>query len=307
MAERDDMPSHHGMADDSQRDFPDETLRLLCLRASCRNFLDKKIPSEVMQDIFEAGIHSATGGNLQPYSIIKIEDPRTNQVLMELSEHQRFIAEAPVNLIFCIDFHRLERWAKLEVAPFTARDSFRHFWIAFQDTVIAAQNICTAADALGLGSVYIGTTLEYMRELRQMLELPPGVIPVVLLCLGYPVRRPDPRRKLGPEVIVHNEKYRELSDEELRSAFDAKYPGFKVAITDERLADIDEVCRKVHGQAFAGECLAHIRQQGYINAVQRYFGLHYRADLMPENNEDFVQILRECGFKPFEEYRSEKG
>lgn len=307
MPANDDMPSHHGMADDSQREYPNETLRLLIQRASCRSFLDKKIPPDVLQLILEAGIHAATGGNLQPYSIIKVEEKRMNQRLMELCGEQRFIAEVPVNLIFCIDYHRLERWARLAVAPYNATFSFRHFWIAFQDTIIAAQNICTAADALGLGSVYIGTTLECMRELRQMFELPPGVIPVVLLCLGYPIKRPEPRRKLGVEVIVHNEKYRELSDEELLRVFGEKYPGLKIAITDDRLADVEEVCRKVHGKAFAEECLARIREQGYINAVQRYFGLHYRADLMPEGNEDFVQILRECGFHPFEEYRFKEG
>ncbi len=33
------------------------------------------------------------------------------------------------------------------------RDSYRHFWIGFQDTVIAAQNICTATDSLGLSTL----------------------------------------------------------------------------------------------------------------------------------------------------------
>ena len=56
----------------------------------------------------------------------------------------------------------------VEAAPFTATDSFRMFWISFQDTVICAQNIVTAADSEGLGSVYVGLVLECFIELREM-------------------------------------------------------------------------------------------------------------------------------------------
>ncbi|MHC5079243.1 MAG: nitroreductase family protein [Planctomycetota bacterium] len=161
-----------------------ETIRLLRERSSCRNFLDKPIEPAVLRTVLEAGIQAPTGGNLQPYSIIKIEDGQTKERLADLCGNQRYVARAPTNLLFCIDMRRLERWAVLEAAPFTSRYSFRVFWIAMQDTVICAQNVCTAADALGLGSVYIGTILEAVPETRRILRLPRGVFPVVLLCLG---------------------------------------------------------------------------------------------------------------------------
>ncbi|MBU1469128.1 MAG: nitroreductase family protein [candidate division Zixibacteria bacterium] len=148
----------------SEKQYLNETIRLLHERSTCRSFEDKKIPEEVLQQILDAGIHAPTGGNLQPYSIIKVENVETSKRLGELCEQQDFIGTAPVNLIFCIDWHLLKRWAEIEYAAFTATISFRHFWISFQDTVIAAQNICIAADALGLGSVYIGSVLECLRS-----------------------------------------------------------------------------------------------------------------------------------------------
>ena len=151
--------SHHGVDDSAGRRYPNETMRLLLERGSCRYFENRKIPPDVLDLILKAGVHAPTGGNLQPYSIIKIEDEQTKRKLTELCGNQQFIAHAPVNLMFCIDWYRLRRWAELEIAPFTATSSFRHFWISFQDTMIAAQNICTAADAMGLGSVYVGTVL----------------------------------------------------------------------------------------------------------------------------------------------------
>jgi len=236
-----ELPSHHGVEEPVEGKYPNRTLKLLIERASCRSFKEKKIPPDVLQLILEAGIHSPTGGNLQPYSVIKIEDEKTKRKLAQFCEKQNYIAEAPVNLLFCIDFHRLQRWAKLEIAPFTATSSFRHFWISFQDTIICAQNICTAADSLGLGSVYIGTVLECFRELRDMFKLPRGVFPIVLLCLGYPESKPLPRKKLGVDVMVHDDKYNEIEDQKLIDAFARKYTDLKVEITEERVKNqLDE-------------------------------------------------------------------
>jgi nitroreductase len=287
-----------------ERRYPNETIRLLHERSSCRSFHDKEIPPEVLQLILEAGVHAPTGGNLQPYSIIKIEDKETNRILAKLCGDQPWIGAAPVNLLFCIDWHRLERWAKLEMAPFTGRSSFQNFWISFQDVIIAAQNICTAADSMGLGSVYIGTVLECFRELRDMFELPQGVFPVVLLCLGYPKSRPGPARKLGVDTVVHDEKYRHLTDEQLVDAFESKYPGRRREITKERLEIIERACREVHGEEFARKCLDRIDANGYINQAQYLFGLHYCADEMPTGNETYMEIMEEFGFDWFKKYHS---
>jgi nitroreductase len=294
----DEMPTHHGIDAQPPGSSPNETIRLLYERGSCRVSREQKIPTELLETVLGAGLHAATGGNLQPYSIIQIESDPSRRELAELAE-QAFIGQAPVSLLFCIDYHRMERWSRLSDAPFTATRAFRHFWIAFQDTIICAQNICTAADALGLGSVYIGTVMEFLPRLREMCRLPDGVFPVVLLCLGYPGARIPVKQKLGIEAAVHREEYREMTDEDLVSAFGRKYPGLRVEATPERRETIAAVCRKVHDEAYARRCLARIDADGFINPAQRYFGLHYRADEMPERNEEFVRLTEEFGFRWF--------
>jgi FMN reductase [NAD(P)H] len=283
--------------------YPNDTIKLLLERASCRSFANKKIPKGVMEYILRAGVHAATGGNLQPYSIIKIEKQATKNKLAKMCG-QRFVADAPVNLLFCIDWHRLERWAKLETAPFTANSSFRHFWISFQDTIITAQSICTACDAFGLGSVYIGTVMEFFPTLKQMFKLPKGVMPVVLACIGYPKTRLVSRKKLGIDTVIHNEKYYELKDGELLNAFSEKYAGMKIEINPERLNMVKKVCRDVGGEKFAKRCLTSIKKQGYISWSQRYFGLHYIANLMPLQNEKFLRTFERFGFNWFKKYKS---
>lgn len=300
-----EMPSHHGPEVVPEGEYPNDTVRMLLERGSCRDFSGREIPMEVLRTVLEAGTHAPTGGNLQPYSIIKIKDEETRRWF---AEHcgQRFVGEAPVLLLFCIDWRRIERWASLEVAPFTAPSSFRHFWISFQDTVMCAQNICMAADAMGLGSCYIGTVLEFFQELRDRFKLPKRVFPVVLLCMGYPARTILPRKKLGVNVVVHDEMYRETGDDELLEAFNEKYTGRgsrRIEVSEDRLDTISEVCREVHSGRFAERCLQKIKENGYISTVQRYFGLHYRADKMPKDNPEYLRLMENSGFDWFNEFK----
>ena len=285
-------------------EYLNDTIRLLYERSSCRSFEDRAIPENVVSTILRAGIHAPTGGNLQPYSIVRITDESVRARLAELTEGQPWVAAAPVNLLFCIDFHRLERWAELSDAPFSATGAFRHFWISFQDTIIAAQNVCTAADAVGLGSVYIGSVLECFRELRSMFALPDGVFPVVLLCLGYPKHRPSPSPKLDIDTIVHDGGYQDPSDEELLAAFHRKWPG-KGRLsepTEERRERLQEAATRTRGEDFARRCLERVDRENRINLAQAYFGLHYCADQMPVGNEDFVRIMEEFGFDWFKRW-----
>jgi len=277
-------------------------MEVLLERGSCRVFEDRDIDDALLEQVLEAGVRAASGGNIQPWSAIVVRDQGTKDKLTELNGGQKFISRAPVNILFCVDMHRIERWAELEVAPFTATSSFRHFWISFQDTVIAAQNICTAADALGLGSVYVGTVLECFRELREMFELPQGVFPVVLLSLGWPTKPPVPRSKLPQSILIHQGKYREPGDEELLAAMEKKY-NTTFPAKEDSLERLDKVCQGAHGPQFAKKCLARVKEQGYISMVQRYFGLHYTANTMPRGNEDYLRILEEYGFNWFSEFQ----
>ncbi|MEM5774985.1 MAG: nitroreductase family protein, partial [Anaerolineaceae bacterium] len=161
-------------------------------------------------------------------------------------------------------FHRLQRLAELETAPFTANRSFRHFWVGCEDTIIAAQSMCTAADALGLGSVYLGTVSEYIPQLRERLNLPQGVFPLVLVCFGYPKKAPALRKKYPARVLVHEETYQEMDDEALLDAMREKYGDRMFQINPERLKTIETVCRQTRGAEFAEKCLARVRRDGCI-------------------------------------------
>lgn len=279
-----------------EKQYENDTIKLLCNRASCRSFLDKEVPEDIINRIIECGIHGATGGNLQPYSIIKISDNTTKKRLVTECEMQSIVENAPVNLLFCIDWRRTGRWAEACNAPFVATKSYRHFWIALQDTVICAQSICTAADSLGLGSVYIGTVESCFMELKSILNIPEGVFPVVLLSLGYPSKYPQPANKLGIEAIVHDEKYKDLKIDRLVQLQDEKYNYKTFPNSDSNLKQIEEVTYDIGGSEYSDKIIEDIKRVGYINQAQRYFGLHYKANWSCIGNREFLETLKKCGF-----------
>lgn len=283
-------------------DHTNETIKLLHGRASIRTFTGRKIEPEVLAAIFEAGTHAPTGG-MQPYSVIKIEDTETKQRIFEFDGvGQKQILSAPIDLVFCVDMRRNKRWAELEVAPFTATSSFEEWWIAFQDTCIFMHTVCIAAESMGLGTVYIGTVYWYLDKLRKLLEIPEGVFPVVLLCMGYPKgEKPNPRKKLPARVVVHDEKYSDLPAWELIEALDAKH-GDQLKVSDERIAAIRKVATAVHGEEFAEKVLAKVRENGYISMVQYLYSLAYVADDGVRNNERYLKMLKDAGFDWFEPY-----
>jgi FMN reductase [NAD(P)H] len=276
--------------------YSNETMKLLCERASCRSFVDKPIPEDVLNEIINAGIHGATGGNMQPYSIIKITSNTPKKRLVDECDMQNIVEKAPVDLLFCIDLRRIGRWAKACSAPYVADKSYRHFWIAFQDTIICAQNICTAADSLGLGSVYIGTVESCFMELKSVFNIPQGVFPVVLLCLGYPTKYPSPAKKLGIETIVHEETYKDLPVEKLIELYDEKYNGKTLPNSDTNLNTIYKVALDVGGKEYADEMISKIKEQGFVNMAQYYFGLHYMANWSAIGNKAFIDALVSYGF-----------
>lgn len=279
-----------------EKKYSNETMRLLYERASCRNFEDKKIPDDVLNEILLAGIHSATGGNLQPYSIIKITQDDLKKELHETCHMQKLVLDAPVNLLFCVDWRRTGLWATASNAPFVATKSYRHFWIALQDTIICAQSICTAADALGLGSVYIGTVESCFDELKTIFDIPKGVFPVVLVSMGYPKTYPKPANKLGIEAVVHDGKYKDLDIDRLKELQDEKYNHRTIPLNEERIDEIYTVANDVGGKEYADKMIEGIKEAGFINPAQRYFGLHYSANWSCNNNSGFIKSLINYGF-----------
>jgi nitroreductase len=83
----------------------------------------------------------------------------------------------------------------------------KDYWII--DGAIAGQNIVLAAEALGLGSVWLGVYPQMERVTNQQtcFGLPEHIVPHSLIAIGYPdASEPQRPRKPVPDCI-HYEKW----------------------------------------------------------------------------------------------------
>lgn len=194
-------------------------------RKSVRVFEDKPIAPELKEAILNAAFQAPTAGNQMLYSIIDVTDQALKETLAETCDHQPFIAKAPLVLIFLAD---CRRWLDAyKVAGLEARDpGAGDLLLACQDAVIAAQNAVVAAESLGIGSCYIGDILENAEQHINLLGLDDFVLPISMLVFGYPTDQQRERVKpvrFDKRFIVHENKYRRLTESEHREMFDEKH------------------------------------------------------------------------------------
>lgn len=198
-----------------------EIMQSLYDRKSVRAFEDRPVPGEMKEAILAAAAQAPTAGCQQLYTILDITDQTLKEDLAETCDHQPFIAQAPVVLVFCADCLRwYDAYRAAGLSP--RRPGPGDLMLAVTDAAIAAQNAVVAAQSLGLGSCYIGDIMERYEDQRRLLQLPPWVFPACMLVLGWPTRQQKERKKperFDPAYIVHENGYRRLDEAALRTMF----------------------------------------------------------------------------------------
>jgi nitroreductase len=185
-------------------------------RKSVRVFLNRQIEPELKREILLAALQSPTAGNQQMYTILDITDGDLKRRLSVTCDNQPFIATAPLVLIFCADpLKWVDAYRSVGCAPRPIGPG--DLMLSMQDAVIAAQNAVTAAWSLGIGSCYIGDIMENAEQHRELLNLPPQVMPATMVVFGYPtarqMERPKPARSTPEDMVQQNAYHRRDADE----------------------------------------------------------------------------------------------
>ena len=194
-----------------------DIIRQLYGRKSVRAFTDRDISPEDKTAILRAAAEAPTAGNQQLYTVIDVTDRHLKEQLAESCDHQPFIADAKMVLIFCAD---CKKWydAYLACACSPRAPGVGDLLLAVSDANIAAQNAVSAAWSLGIGSCYIGDIMENCETQRELLSLPEYVFPAAMLVFGYPTEQQSERKKperVPLEHIVHENAYRPMDADEL--------------------------------------------------------------------------------------------
>lgn len=238
-------------------------------RRTIRKYTQEEVDNDLLNDLIKAGCRASTTGNMQVYSIIVTRDAGMKKELLPHHFNQKMITEAPVILTFCADFNRFNKWCILNNA-LPGYDNFLSFMTASIDAIIAAQTICMAAEAKGLGICYLGTTTYMAQKIIEVLKLPKGVVPVTTITLGWPAERPEQPDRLPADAIVHKEVYSDYSDSDI-----VKYYSQKESRDDS---------------------LQFIQENNKTTLAQVFTDVRYKKDDNIYFSKTLLQVLKDQGF-----------
>lgn len=226
--------------------------------------------------IVRAGQRAPSACNLQTYSIIWVRDEKLKDRVLDASKVSDSIRSAPVVLVICADIRRLS----LTLDHLRHEHCLRHGYgyalkaMSIIDACLVAENMTLAAECLGLGSVFIGTAFAN-KELIEALKLPPGALPLMLLCIGYPDEKPPIRPRLPIKSILHVDEYREPTDEEIDSF---------LKIMDEELRR-EGYYQKYSGQGEKYDYTEHIKRKTSVKDMEK-------------EESEIISVLKATGFLP---------
>ncbi len=242
----------------------------LLQHVSIRNFKEDPVQEELLEQILNMGIRASTTGNMQWYSIIVTRDPERKNKLLPLHFNQNVAKTAPVILTFCADINRFNLWCVQNNAE-PGYDNFLSFFNAATDALLAAQNVCVAAENAGLGICYLGTAIYNAPEIVTLLNLPPRVVPVTAVALGWPAEFPALTDRLPLNAVVHNETYRDYSSEIIKDIYADKESlessiKFVNENKKETLAQVftDVRYKKPDNEFFSAKYIGLLKQQGFL-------------------------------------------
>lgn len=161
----------------------EDLLKVIYRRRSIRRYERRPIPDETLRLILEAGRLAPSARNRQPWYFVVVRRPELKRKLI-FSSWNSFMEDASAVIVGCGDSR--EKWAVVDVS-------------------IALQNMVIAAEALGLGSCWIGHFVE--EDVKKALRIPDHLRVVAMITLGYPAEKPEPPPKKPLEEIVRYETF----------------------------------------------------------------------------------------------------
>jgi len=181
-------------------------LKPLVERKSIRKFKRKPVSKRILEKLVKAGQRAPSNCGVQPYSVIIVDDDEKRERIFDAIGRQGCMEEAPVWITICCDWARpLKLFEMLEVD--TELGQIYRLILGIIDATLVAENIVTAAEIMGLASVFVGSVWKSPRRIARILRLPANVLPILLLCIGYPSESPPKRPRWPLKAVMHENGY----------------------------------------------------------------------------------------------------
>lgn len=168
-------------------------LNFIFSRRSARQYTDKDIPTQMVNDILKAAMAAPSAVARDPWHFVVVQDKTTLQKIADGLPNGKMLASAGLGIVVCGDLAK-------------AHDQKESYMI--QDCSAAIENILLAATALGLGACWLGVHPRPDRiiHIRMTLGIPNEITPISVVSIGWPAHMPPPRTRYS-EDAVHREKW----------------------------------------------------------------------------------------------------
>jgi nitroreductase len=170
-------------------------LSLIRNRRSIRQYTNKHIEAEKIDQLLEATLRPPSSNNLKPWEFVLVTD---KDLLLQLSgakpKGASFLKDAALGIVVCADPGKCDVW--------------------IEDASIAAAFIHLAAVSLGLGSCWIqirkrdhADGRQARERIAELLALPAHLEVEAIISVGYPAeeKAPHPKESLPFEKISYNQ------------------------------------------------------------------------------------------------------
>ena len=156
-------------------------------RKSVRKFSDKKINRDTIESIIECARLAPSAVNKQPWKFFICTSEKLKALIRESYDREWF-AKAQIYIVACGDHS--QSWKRTS-------DNKDHCDI---DIAIAVEHIILKATDLGVGTCWVCNF--DTEKVKEALQLPKQLEPIVLLPFGYPQDdfEPDPRNKKRKDI-----------------------------------------------------------------------------------------------------------
>jgi nitroreductase len=205
-----------------------DVIALQLSHRSVRGYRPDALAEGTLETLIASAQSAATSSNLQTWSVVAVTDPATKAELAKVANNQKHIEQCPLFLVWLADVSRNQRLGDEEGVTLETIPHLETFLVAAIDAALAAQNAVTAAESLGLANVYIGALRNNPQRVAELLGLPPGVMGVFGLCIGYaaPDVTNEVKARLSQPAVLFHGKYGNPDEPALRAAYDAEMVKF---------------------------------------------------------------------------------
>ncbi|NHJ86682.1 MAG: nitroreductase [Asgard group archaeon] len=190
-----------------------ETLKTIHNLKSVREYSEKEIPKNILDQILNASIQAANASARQNYSIIVVDDK-------ELLKN--YFYNANKGLLYCVDYTRLTETAK-HLGYSYDPSNIQEFITGSTDTILAAQTAIIAAKSLGIDSLFTNSIHRTpFDKLYKDFNLPDEFcFPLIALCLGYAKNELGPKKGRLTIGVIHYNKHKKVTPKEIDQIVEA--------------------------------------------------------------------------------------